>query len=70
MMPADLRVEYPDTDGRKAVAIATDPEHAKRLAERLQGRVMRWPTSPGCEAVKQYVLERQFGIRRRNGGFV
>jgi len=68
MMPGELRVEYQDASGRNAVALATDPEQAERLAERLQGRVMR--ATPAPAAVKQYVLERQFGIRRRNGGFV
>lgn len=66
---AGLRVVYPDADGRSAVLVACDPEQAGHLAERLQGRVVA-PAAVPAAAVKQYVLERQFGIRRRNGSFV
>jgi len=69
-MPAELRVEYPDAGNRNAVAIAADPRQAERLAACLQGRVMCTPAAHAPAAVTQYVLERQFGIRRRNGGFV
>lgn len=70
-MGADgLRVLYPDADGRSASLVAADPEQARQLAERLHGRVVAADAAPAPTPVKQYVLERQFGIRRRNGGFV
>jgi len=71
MMGTDgLRVLYPDADFRSAVLVATDPEQAQHLARRLQGRVVSPTAAPAPGAIKQYVLERQFGIRRRNGSFV
>jgi len=50
----------------EAAKKATASERCPRCGQRLPSKRTSLPVAP----VTHYVLERQYGIKRRNGGFV
>lgn len=63
-------VAFPCKDGQTAVLTVDGPEeNVRELADAINTtQVQTQRVMPAC--AREYVIERQFRVKRRNGGFV